>query len=204
MTNERTTHVKMAELAVEDWEGEEAAVLKTTLGSCVGVFLLDSRRRVAGLAHIMLPTSIPRDPVVGKYADTAIPTLVRKMEERGCDRRAMRASLVGGARMFDTGTNGKGLSAIGDLNVAASKKILASLGIPVVFEETGGAQGRTVRYDSREGEPQIHLLSQPGQGAAAGPRTSDAAGPRNSGAAAEPRTSGPAARGAETVRVGRA
>jgi chemotaxis protein CheD len=165
MTDERTTHVRMAELAVEEWSREEAAVMKTTLGSCVGVFLIDQRRRLAGLAHIMLPASIPRDPVVGKYADTAIPTLVRKMEERGCDRRNIRASLVGGARMFDTGANGKGgLSAIGDLNVAASKKILASMGIPVVFEETGGAQGRTVRYDSREGDPYIHLLSQPGQG----------------------------------------
>jgi chemotaxis protein CheD len=161
---ERTTIVKMAELTVEEWGGEAATVLKTTLGSCVGVFLLDPRRRVAGLAHIMLPASIPRDPVVGKYADTAIPTLVRKLEERGCSRRDMQASLVGGARMFDTG-NSKGLSAIGDMNVSASKKILESFCIPVVFERTGGAQGRTVRYDSREKEPSVHLLMQPSRGA---------------------------------------
>jgi chemotaxis protein CheD len=156
---ERMVVVKMAEMSVEEWGGEDATVMKTTLGSCVGVFLHDPRRGLAGLAHVMLPASQPRDPVVGKYADTAIPSLLRTMEQKGSSRADIRASVVGGATMFSTG-NGKGLSTIGLQNVDAARRILGSLGIPIVFEETGGSQGRMVRYDSRAREPAIHLLAQ--------------------------------------------
>jgi chemotaxis protein CheD len=149
----------MAEMSVVEWggNGEESVVLKTTLGSCVGVYVMDQRAKVSGLSHIMLPRINPRDPKIGKYADTAIPTLVRKMEERGSRRQDMRACLVGGARMFAVDER-TGLGAIGDMNVNASRESLARLGITVVFEETGGTRGRTVKFDNRTLTPDIHVL----------------------------------------------
>ncbi len=157
--NERLVNVLMAEMSVVDWGGnvEEPVVLKTILGSCVGVYVADPRARVSGLSHIMLPHIHPRDPKIGKYADTAIPTLVRMLEEKGGRRQDMRACLVGGARMFAADER-TGLAAIGDMNVKVSRETLMRLGIPVVFEETGGSRGRTVKFDCRAPTPDIHVL----------------------------------------------
>ena len=67
--------VKMAGISV----AENSKLLKTTLGSCVGVILHDAKKNISGLAHIVLPQMIRQDAVLGKYADTAIPTLVSRL-----------------------------------------------------------------------------------------------------------------------------
>ena len=58
--------------------GEE---LRTLLGSCIGLALYDRRRKIGGLAHIVLPASRGRTELPGKFVDTAIPGLLREMEE---------------------------------------------------------------------------------------------------------------------------
>ena len=72
--------VAMADLKVVNLTG----ILKTTgLGSCVGVTLYDAKAKVAGMAHVMLPSSeIAKEGTlnIAKYADTAIPDLIEKMK----------------------------------------------------------------------------------------------------------------------------
>ncbi len=135
--------VKMAGIEV----AEAPVVLKTTLGSCVGVVLHDGRRSVGGLAHVMLPRMGGRDTSVGKYADTAIPALVERLRGRGSRREDLKAFLAGGADMFRQATDGT-IATIGAKNVEAVKQILGDLRIPIAFEDTGGDQGRTVVFDS--------------------------------------------------------
>ena len=51
------------------------AITTLGLGSCVGIVLYDSLKKVAGMAHIMLPDSKQARQMVpnrAKYADTAI------------------------------------------------------------------------------------------------------------------------------------
>ena len=52
------------------------------LGSCIGIALYDQSAKIAGLSHIMLPYSYAftnkNNPM--KYADLAIPELVKQME----------------------------------------------------------------------------------------------------------------------------
>jgi chemotaxis protein CheD len=141
----------MSEMETVRTTPAEPVYLKTTLGSCVGIILYHEGKGVHGLAHIMLPEQIKKDPAVGKYADTAIPELVKQMELKGAARRQLKAFLVGGANMFEfackTDNAGKkGMTLIGDKNVESVKKVLESLEIPVVFEETGGNSGRTVVF----------------------------------------------------------
>lgn len=146
----RTVIVKMAEMDVVKSTLVEPVSLKTTLGSCVGIILTHAKSGVYGLAHIMLPERLRNDPATGKYADTAIPELLKKMEARGARRGELRALLVGGANMFEfSGRNGASL--IGEKNVEAVRKVLEELDIPVVFEETGGNSGRTVLYHAHSG-----------------------------------------------------
>lgn len=122
------------------------------LGSCVAVALYDRDRKVAGMAHIMLPDSRrftrPENP--GKFADTAIESLLEKMVDAGADRKAIIAKIAGGARMF-SGKGESGIFRIGPRNVQAAKEKLAELAIPIEAEDTGGFEGRAVEMDAADG-----------------------------------------------------
>ena len=63
--------VRMGEMAVAAAETE--VLVTIGLGSCIGLALLDQRRGVAGLAHIMLPEAGATADQPGKFADTAVP-----------------------------------------------------------------------------------------------------------------------------------
>jgi chemotaxis protein CheD len=152
-----TVLVGMAEMAVVRCEGQEQVQLKTTLGSCVGVVLRDRSKRIYGLAHVMLPEKQHDDEASGKYADSAIPALLSRMEEQGSSRQAVEACLIGGACMFqcDTATM---IGAIGKRNVEAARRIIRDLRIPIALEDTGGSQGRTVILDCRTAELAVRTL----------------------------------------------
>jgi len=136
----------------------DTGVLRTFVGSCVGLALLDRRHRLAALAHIMLPDSQSAGTPPGKYADTAIPEMLRLLgglAPGGTLRLA--AKLVGGAKMFafQSGTT------VGDQNVAAVERILASLDIPVLGRDCGGDRGRRITLDVATGELRVETLGQP-------------------------------------------
>ncbi|MCG0314925.1 MAG: chemotaxis protein CheD [Calditerricola sp.] len=131
------------------------------LGSCVAVCIYDPTAKVAGLAHVMLPSSeLARGEAVnvGKYADTAIPALLARMEAWGGHRRRFVAKLAGGAQMFAIAAAGNPALRIGERNVLACKALLAEHGIPVVAEDTGGSSGRTVEFDSETGKLVIRTV----------------------------------------------
>lgn len=124
------------------------------LGSCVGICLYDPVTKVAGLSHIMLPSSTLVPGVVGKtemkFADTAIVLLLRKMEAAGAGRIRIKAKIAGGAQMFAAVT-GSSIANIGKRNVEAVKSTLQSLHIPIIAEDTGKDYGRTVWFPAETG-----------------------------------------------------
>jgi chemotaxis protein CheD len=136
----------------------EAGVLRTFVGSCVGLALIDRRRRLAALAHIMLPDSHACGLPPGKYADTAIPEMLRLLGVLGeGSPLRLAAKITGGAKMFafQTGTT------VGDQNVAAVERILANFDIPVLGRDCGGDRGRRVTLDVASGELRVESLGQP-------------------------------------------
>ncbi len=151
-----TLLVKMAEYAVT----AESYCLKTTVGSCVGVVLHDPARRITGLAHIMLPNKLAGDPKIGKFADTAIPRLLRELKTLGMRQERLEVYVAGGSNMFMSCTD-KRLTLIGDKNVQEVKRILEELGIPILFEDTGGGYGRTLLFDNSTGRLSIRNLKSP-------------------------------------------
>ncbi len=128
--------------------------LKTTgLGSCVGVTLYDPMRKVAGMAHVMLPSSqIARENQVNlaKYADTAIPELLDRMLAAGAMVERMKAKMAGGAQMFAMTGQGDSLR-IGPRNVESCIEMLARFRIPILAQDTGGSYGRTIEFNSLTG-----------------------------------------------------
>lgn len=129
------------------------------LGSCVGIVIRDPLLKIGGMIHIMLPDStvIKSNANVSKFADTGIPELVRQLEAQGCVRRRMEAKIAGGAQMFAF-QNKSELLGVGERNIAASKKVLAQLGIPLLSEDTGENYGRTVTFYPENGVYEIKAV----------------------------------------------
>lgn len=129
------------------------------LGSCVGIVIRDTMLKIGGMIHVMLPDStvIKSNSNIAKFADTGIPELVRQMEAKGCVRRRMEAKIAGGAQMFAF-QNKSELLGIGDRNVAASKKVLQELGIPLLAEDVGDNYGRTVVFHPDTGAYEIKAV----------------------------------------------
>ncbi len=119
------------------------------LGSCVGICLYDEHAKVAGMSHILLPSSaqMPGNKTPMKFADTAIPMLMVKMQAMGARPTQLRAKIAGGAQMFASSTN-DAIANIGARNVAAVKATLQRLRIPIMKENTGENYGRTLLFNA--------------------------------------------------------
>jgi chemotaxis protein CheD len=132
--------VRMGEIAVSSKPGE--VLLSIGLGSCIGLALVDQRRGIAGLAHVMLPEAIGGGGPAGKFATLAVPALIAQTVALGTSRPMLRAVLVGGAQMFSLGSNSLD---IGIRNETAVRELLAEARIPIVAAATRGTKGRTIR-----------------------------------------------------------
>lgn len=131
--------VRMGELATSATPGE--VLVTIGLGSCVGVVVIDERRSIVGLAHVMLPCAGEAAGPLAKFADIGVPHLVESVRGLGAVR--LEAVLVGGAQMFSF--SGEGGANIGARNEAAVREQLERLSIPIRAAATGGRRGRTVR-----------------------------------------------------------
>jgi chemotaxis protein CheD len=128
--------------------------LLTSVGSCVAVCLYDSARKCGGLAHIMLPHSSlgPQEPLPSKYADTAVPALIRAIRGltslSGVESR-LSAKIAGGANMF-VNTHATGLD-IGAKNTKAVHQALAEYKVRLISEDVGGSHGRRISFNLASG-----------------------------------------------------
>ena len=119
------------------------------LGSCIGIVIYDSRKKVAGLSHIMLPVMGSKKDRIGKYADTAIPALLDEMRKKGSRPQNCKAKIAGGASLF---TFKDDSLQIGKRNAEAVEHILREQHIRIVGKDVGGDRGRTITFypDSEE------------------------------------------------------
>jgi chemotaxis protein CheD len=148
----RTDRIKVgiADFAVG---GDESRLSTSGLGSCVGIALYDARAGVSGLAHAMLPAGEGKGDEA-KYVDTVVPALVAEMERDGASRRRLRAKLAGGSTMFEFESADE---SVGERNVAAARRTLSALDIPIDGEDVGGEHGRSLELDGATGD--LHVRS---------------------------------------------
>jgi len=122
------------------------------LGSCVGIVVYDSEVKVGGLIHIMLPDSTLSPDKAQKqpamFADTGIPLMFRNLMGLRVERRRLKAFVAGGASVI----SGSDMFKIGERNIMAVKKMINTLGIPVVKADIGGVNNRTVHLNVSTGE----------------------------------------------------
>jgi len=121
--------------------------IQTVLGSCVSVCLWDAARKWGCMNHFLYPFIKDRRKATPLYGNVATLGLVKMLDETGCDRKDVKAHLLGGAhRESATGTH------LGDENIRAAKEILRRKGIEIASEDVGGTVGRKVVFDVGTGQ----------------------------------------------------
>lgn len=115
------------------------------LGSCIGVCIYDPLVKVGGMAHVVLPVSNPdaTGPPSNKYADVAVPALLKQVLQLGASKSRLIVKLVGGAKMIQAAGFDDTIE-MGVRNLDMVKKTLAANGLRIAASETGGHQGRSV------------------------------------------------------------
>jgi chemotaxis protein CheD len=117
------------------------------LGSCVAVTLYCNISNVGGMAHVMFPSTDHylegEDPL--KYADEAIPYLIKKMIDAGANKYNIRARLVGGAMIT------KDTMDIGQMVEKSVEEELAKSELEITGRRIGGNASRTATLDMATG-----------------------------------------------------
>ncbi|EFC90300.1 CheD [Dethiosulfovibrio peptidovorans DSM 11002] len=144
---EKGQHVGMADTVLVKHPGK---LISLGLGSCIGLVLYDETAKVAAMAHIMLPESRKdKDtPKPGKFADTAVPTLIDMVLKAGAKKDRLKAKMAGGSQMFNVPGSKSGFLAVGTRNAEETEKNLKSAGIKLVGSDTGGNKGRSVEFST--------------------------------------------------------
>ena len=151
----------MESIVVGIAEGKTAVrgqmLISYALGSCVGVCLYDRGRKIAGMAHVILPeksAAVNRENPY-KFGDDGVRRLIWEMERLGAVKSRLTAKIAGGAKMF---ASGRPEWEIGAQNVASVKKTLAEEGICLVAEDTGKNYGRTVSFFAEDGRVEVRTV----------------------------------------------
>jgi chemotaxis protein CheD len=157
MSSVADVRVKVADYAVRRATNVHATI---GLGSCVAIALYDRDAQVGALAHILLPnaTMSRETDNPAKFPETIVPIMIEEMRSLG-SRAAARicAKIVGGASMFGQLANGSGIN-VGERNLSATRDVLATLGIPIVAEDTGLDYGRSVYFHLADGRLEVRSL----------------------------------------------
>jgi chemotaxis protein CheD len=83
-----------------------------------------------------------------RYGNVAIPLLVDKLKEHGCQQSRLVAKIFGGASMWQ---NHENTFSVGDRNTSFARRFLAELKIPIQGADVGGDFGRKVIFETGSG-----------------------------------------------------
>lgn len=114
------------------------------LGSCVGLFIYDRVNKISAAAHVVLSDELEKHTTYN--AKTAFEKLIEEIEKIGGNRNALRAKIVGGANLFNTGFN------TGERNVNALRKLILENNIYLAGHDVGGNKSRTARFNTLNGD----------------------------------------------------
>jgi chemotaxis protein CheD len=151
----------------EAYVAREPTVIRTILGSCVGVTFWSARLRVGALSHAQLP----RCPEEGagqsflnrhRYVDFAIRELARQFDLLGASRQEVQVKLFGGADVLPVSNSHLLRPTIGKLNCEAAIDTLRAEGLILAASSLGGTSGRSLRFYTGTGEVRVRLLTPTG------------------------------------------
>ena len=141
----------------------EPTIIRTLLGSCVAVCLIDPATRVGGMNHFMLPAPAhdQEDPLdYTRFGVHAMDCLMGALQKAGGDRRRVRAKVFGGGNVLEIGRNG---DSVAQRNIRFIDEFLRSEDIPVVGRDLGGELGRQLYFHTDTGKVYLRRLRDGGR-----------------------------------------
>ncbi|MCX8122845.1 MAG: chemotaxis protein CheD [Spirochaetes bacterium] len=149
---------KLITVPIADYKVSKSPdILRTILGSCVGICLYDPENKIGGLAHIMLPENNDKSTNPKKYADSAIALMIEELCKSGANAEHLVAKIAGGASMFKMPENSF-IGSIGINNVHKVRDVLNEYHITIIGEDVFGDYGRTVDFFLETGKLKIKSL----------------------------------------------
>ena len=126
----------------------EKGILRSVgIGSCVVVAAYNLRRKIGGMAHIMLPGIAPQQSLEKtKYAFDGIEQLLNQMFETGASADGIKVCLVGAGNVLQ-----KKDDTICDANIESVTGILKEKNIPVMVSSLGGTKRKSVFLNVEDG-----------------------------------------------------
>lgn len=141
----------------------EPAILRTVLGSCVGVTFWIPRIGIAALCHPMFP-SYPSKPPANmslaagrRYVDFAIRDLAQQFDLAGAKRSEVQVKLFGGGDVLLV-SNELSRPTVGKLNREAALRVLGEEGFFVTALSLGGTTGLIIQFHTETGDVLLRRL----------------------------------------------
>jgi chemotaxis protein CheD len=132
------------------------AILRTILGSCVGVTFWSQRLGAGALCHRVLP----RHPSVWhanfdradchRYVDSSIRYLAMEFDKLGARREEIVVKVFGGTDVLAV-TPGCTRVTVGAQNCAVALDVLPDEGFVITASDIGGRRGRRIQFDTSTG-----------------------------------------------------
>ena len=131
-------------------------LLRTVLGSCVGVCFRVPRLGLGGLCHPMLPRYPVKQPALmnpvpsRRYVDFAIRDMARQLDAIGVTRTETEIKLFGGGDVLLVADINR--PTVGQLNCERALEVLDEEGYRISASSLGGNRGINIHFNSHSGE----------------------------------------------------
>jgi chemotaxis protein CheD len=136
---------------------KEPTIIRTLLGSCVGITFYCSRLGIGAMCHPMLPAYPHKSKTTltvalgRRYVDYAIRDLVRQFDNLGARRAEIEVKLFGGGDVLLVSKDAS-RPTVGRLNAEAALRVLEGEGLRIVASSLGGGVGINIHFNTGTGE----------------------------------------------------
>ncbi len=135
----------------EFYSSSAPAIITTVLGPCAAVCLYDSKNRIGGMNHILMPGDGPGDIQKNdpRYGINAMELLINQMMKNGANRYKLTAKVFGGASILSAIS---AEFAMGMRNIEFVVDFLMVEKIPILSYNFGGVDSRRIFYHTDTNE----------------------------------------------------
>lgn len=135
----------------------EPTIIRTLLGSCVGVAFWSRKGGVGALCHAMLPRcpGMPYETSAERgyrYVDYAIHDIGRRLDLLGVKRSEVDVKVFGGADVLLSGEDASLRKTVGSLNCDSALEVLQEEGFRIIASSLRGVTGVSIHFNTWNGE----------------------------------------------------
>jgi chemotaxis protein CheD len=141
----------------------EPAMIRTILGSCVGITFRHSRLGLGAMCHPMLPslskasTNRLRLEERTRFVDFAVRDLAQRFDTLGALRHEVEIKLFGGADVLPV-SRSSSRATVGSLNCEAALRTLDEEGFRIAASRLRGNCGSKIQFNTETGEVLVWKL----------------------------------------------